>query len=489
MVFSSIIFLFGFLPLVLLLYFMLDKRLQLLFLLLASLAFYFFGENYLIWIILVSSLVNYLSALLIAGGFSKMKASMLPPGGKRTTWQKTVLFVSVIINLAFLAYFKYFNFFIDSFNNLITNIGLQSLRLTDVISVTLPLGISFYTFQAMSYTIDVYRGHVAASRSFLKIATYITMFPQLVAGPIVRYVQIEKQIDFRRLSGVDFADGVKRFISGLAKKVLIANTMARVADYVFVLEQGELTTGLAWIGIVAYSLQIYFDFSGYSCMAIGMGKMLGFSFPENFNYPYISKSIKEFWRRWHITLSTWFRDYLYISLGGSRKGSLITYRNLLVVFFLCGLWHGASWNFVIWGLFHGIFLVLERIPVRTAGKRIPVFIRHVYVLLVVMLAWVFFRSDNINQSLDYFAALFSFIPDNIYRIREVLQADVIIMFFAGLLFSLPVYPRLMQIAQSLKKKSAWAMEFAELLVLFSLLLLSAMNLADSTYNPFIYFRF
>lgn len=426
---------------------------------------------------------------MIGGGIKKGPVNRLDSNSKRSNVQKLGLILSIVANLSFLGFFKYYNFFIDNFNDALTLVNLQGLRLNDVVTITLPLGISFYTFQAMSYTIDVYRGKVAANRNLLKIATYITMFPQLVAGPIVRYVDIENQLNNHKVRVDQFVEGIKRFIIGLAKKVLIANTMAKVVDHVFELSGNDLTTGVAWIGVFAYSFQIYFDFSGYSCMAIGIGKMLGFDFPENFNYPYISRSIKEFWRRWHISLSIWFRDYLYFSLGGSRDGKYKTYRNLIIVFFLCGLWHGASWNFVIWGLFHGIFLVLERTGFGRLLSKIPSFFQHFYVLLIVMIGWVFFRSDDLSGSLNYLEKMFAFKSDDIYLVRELLQADVIIALIAGFIFSTPVMLKFMNIMNSSRSNIRPVLELSFMIFLFGLFVICAMSLSAGTYNPFIYFRF
>ncbi|MCF8233849.1 MAG: hypothetical protein K9G67_15670 [Bacteroidales bacterium] len=489
MLFSSIIFLFGFLPIVLLVFHLSGRKIRLPFLLFSSLFFYFFGENYLLWIILASTIIDYCCALIISGGYRRAPINQLIPGGQRNGRQKFGLILSIVSNLAFLGYFKYSNFFIDSFNDALGALNIQSSFLSDIANISLPLGISFYTFQSMSYTIDVYRGKVKANRNFLKIATYVTMFPQLVAGPIVRYADIEKQLDRHKVRMDQFVDGIKRFIIGLAKKVLIANTMAKVADQVFLMCGDELTTGVAWIGVVAYSLQIYFDFSGYSCMAIGIGKMLGFDYPENFNYPYIAKSIKDFWRRWHISLSTWFRDYLYISLGGNRNGKWNTYRNLLLVFSLCGLWHGASWNFVVWGLFHGLFIVLERTRFNDFLDMVPAFLRHIYVLMVVVVGWVFFRTESIQDSIAYLQAMFAFQSDNYYILLELLRPDVIIMMVAGFIFSAPVVLKFLRALEDTRGRKRIVLELPLMFVHFALLLLCAMSLASGTYNPFIYFRF
>jgi alginate O-acetyltransferase complex protein AlgI len=460
-----------------------------LFLLFASLVFYFWGEGWLVWIIIASTFIDFFCGLLISGGIHQGKVEMLEEHALRTGLQRTGLLLSISSNLCFLFFFKYFNFGIDSFNAVVP----ASWRLHDVIRVTLPLGISFYTFQSMSYTIDVYRGHVKATRNLIDFAAYVTLFPQLVAGPIVRYSTIADQLIHRDITLDTFTSGLQRFILGLAKKVLIANTVARTAEWAFSLSSDELSTPLAWLGILCYSLQIYYDFSGYSDMAIGLGRMFGFSFLENFNYPYIAKSIQEFWRRWHISLSTWFRDYLYIPLGGNQKGNFCTYVNLMTVFFLCGLWHGASWTFVAWGLYHGFFLILERIGLKKALNRLPSFIRHIYALVIIMGGWVFFASETFPQALYFLKALAG--ADAATRpvyYQEYLRPD---LFFAtgwGILFSAPLLPTLSRICTKLassNKSLSTSFQIVQVASLLFSFLLSIMFLASGTFNPFIYFRF
>ncbi len=355
MVFSSVIFLMVFLPIVLItasliylsLYSLKSNKFVILnlFLLLSSLLFYFWGEPKHLYIMLAVTFITYISGILI----NKLK------------YKKIVLIISIIFNLSILGYFKYYNFFMDLIGLDLVNFFLsENEKIKSIVEVALPLGISFYVFQGISYLIDVYKGEVKAAYNFINFASYITLFPQLVAGPIVRYSHIGHELTYREITVDRFSNGASRFIMGLAKKLLIADTLGRVADAAFAVPNGELSAFSAWLGIISYSLQIYFDFSGYSDMAIGIGHMLGFKFPENFNYPYISKSVKEFWRRWHISLSTWFRDYVYIPLGGNRKGKFRSYINQIIVFFLCGLWHGASIMFVLWGLYHGFFLTIEK---------------------------------------------------------------------------------------------------------------------------------
>ncbi len=344
MLFSSPVFLFGFLPLLLVFYFLCPKSLRNVLLLLASLWFYAWGEPSLVVLMLISTAMNY-------GLGCWVDVTRERPASK---W---ILAFAVALNLSFLVYYKYAGFLIDSLNSLLAFVGTPSLGRPEV---TLPIGISFYTFQAMSYVIDVYRGQAQAERNPINVALYIALFPQLIAGPIVRYTDVAAQIKVRSIDRDSFAYGIQRFIVGLGKKMLIANSAASVADAAFEIPDNQLSLAVAWLGILCYTVQIYFDFSGYSDMAIGLGRMFGFKFLENFNYPYIAKSVTDFWRRWHISLSTWYRDYLYIPLGGNRCAPWRVSLNLMIVFVLCGLWHGASWNFAIWGIYHGSFLMLER---------------------------------------------------------------------------------------------------------------------------------
>jgi alginate O-acetyltransferase complex protein AlgI len=491
MVFSSIIFLFFFLPFFLLVFHFLKSKTQLVFLLFSSLLFYFWGENLLIWILLLTTVIDFFCGLIISDGFKKDGPVKLESGGKHTRRQKFGLAFSIFSNLSLLAYFKYANFFVDNAKHFLSIIGINAPVFDNFTAIVLPLGISFYTFQSMSYTIDVYQGKIKANRNFIQFASFVTMFPQLVAGPIVRYRDIESQMIDHRITADDVVCGIKRFIIGLSKKVIIANTMASVADKVFALPPGELTMGVAWLGIIAYSLQIYFDFSGYSCMAIGLGKMIGFTFPENFNYPYISRSIQEFWRRWHISLSTWFRDYLYIPLGGNRKGELLTYRNLIIVFFLCGLWHGASWNFIVWGLFHGFFLVVERTRFKYIIGKFPPILQNIYVLMIVMIGWVFFRTESLHDAIQYIGTLFGLTASGIQfdAVMGLVNVNVVVALIMGILFSMPLYGWIEKRTISMSVKYPLVFNLAYLSVLVSLFGLCTVALATNTYNPFIYFRF
>lgn len=501
MVFSSPIFLFVFLPIFLFGYHLLfssikfSKNIEIknffltasnLLLLFSSLLFYFWGEAWLVLVMLTSTAIDYLCGIGI-GSTNKER------------YRKVLLSLSIASNLSFLAFFKYFNFGLDSFNTIATSIGLHNWQINNFIEIALPLGISFYTFQSMSYTIDVYRREVEPTRNFLGFACFVTMFPQLVAGPIVRYKDISKQIFQRTISRELFTSGCILFIIGLGKKVLIANAVAVPADKIFGLPSELLTPELAWFGIVCYTLQIYFDFSGYSDMAIGLGRILGFTFPINFNYPYAAKSIQDFWRRWHISLSSWFRDYLYIPLGGSRGNPARVYFNLVLVFLLCGLWHGASWVFVIWGLYHGAFLVAERLCLSTWLNRLWLPLRHIYVILVAMGGWVLFRSSSVDQAMTFYSVMFGFSPGQTYpfNIQMYLSGEIILAIAIGILFSWPIVPWISKWVEKLYEQTSVIVgntshiiySGAKIIFFLSITLLSLASISSGTYNPFIYFRF
>lgn len=484
MVFSSIFFLYFFLPMTLLLYFIAGPRYRNFLLLAASLIFYAWGEMGYVLLMLFSITANWLVGLAI----DRAK--------ERGSTGKKALVAGVILNLLPLAFFKYGNFLVDNFNVILPTLNLGEIELSDV---HLPIGISFFTFQAISYIVDIYRQEAEVQRSPVNLALYISLFPQLIAGPIVRYHDIAREIVDRKTTTADFRDGVLRFVCGLAKKVLIANHMGALADHIFSLPPGDLSAGLAWLGIIAYTLQIYYDFSGYSDMAIGLGRMFGFHFLENFNYPYISRSISEFWRRWHISLSSWFRDYLYIPIGGSRVGAARNYFNLVLVFFLCGLWHGASWVFVIWGLYHGFFLVLERSPAGRLLNKMPVPLRHIYTVVVVMIGWVFFRSDTLSQALLYISALvnFSGVPYLDAKLFAAMNNEFYLALTFGFLFAMPVMPAVkMKLDQRLEKMNGPGVlvlrsSTAAVLMIWmmSLIIYSSAELISGTHNPFLYFRF
>jgi alginate O-acetyltransferase complex protein AlgI len=476
MVFSSAIFLFLFLPVTLGLYFLLPRRLRNVWLLGTSLVFYGWGEPKFMIVMLASIVLNFLLALWI----DRLRGQ----AGARPA-----LGMAVVLNIGVLVFFKYANFIVDNLNSLLSSVSLSPVIIPEI---GLPIGISFFTFHALSYVIDVYRRQAPAQRNPFDMGLYIALFPQLIAGPIIRYHDIAYQLGQRVVTRAGFAYGVERFIVGLGKKVLIANTLAGPADLIFSIPHDQLTTGVAWFGVLCYSLQIYFDFSGYSDMAIGLGRMFGFRFLENFNYPYVSGSVTEFWHRWHISLSTWFRDYLYIPLGGSRMAPWRVYLNLVTVFFLCGLWHGASWTFVIWGLFHGTFLVLERMGLSALITRWWGPLRHVYVLLVVMVSWVFFRSVTLGEAWGFLGAMVGFATGSgmEQHLSLYLDAEKLLVVGAGVLGSAPVGPLARRWCERAKSPFSEGMVgLARVATMTAILLVSSMLLAAGTYNPFIYFRF
>jgi alginate O-acetyltransferase complex protein AlgI len=474
MLFSSLIFLTLFLPFVLLVYFLLENRFRNLFLLIVSLFFYAWGEPSLVLLMIISIAINFIVGVCLA----KAKQSTVQ-------WlPEIVLGLGICINLLLLVYYKYFNFIIHN----IQSIGF--FPSIDNESIILPLGISFYTFHSISYLMDLYRKEAEVQRNFLDLGLYIAFFPQLIAGPIIRYHDIDKQLTSREVKLENFTQGIIRFIQGLAKKVLIANSMALIADNTFNLPANDLPAWVAWGGILCYSLQIYFDFSGYSDMAIGLAKMFGFNFLENFNYPYISKSIQEFWRRWHISLSSWFRDYVYIPLGGSKKGNFITYRNLLIVFFITGLWHGASWSFIIWGLYHGFFIVIERLGFAKFLEKIPSPLRLFYTLFVVVIGWVFFRSENLSYSVMYLKTMFGFNDGNNYYSTIYYNNYFIFVFILAIILSAPITTYISGIKNKLTTTlNTNIYTVARHTFYLLILVLCFMELAQNSYNPFIYFRF
>src|SRR5436190_19409446 len=443
MLFTSPVFLFLFLPLVLGTYSLLGRRARNGFLLAASLLFYAWGEGIFVLVMCGSIVANYL--------FGRA----LDASGQRTG----LLAVAVATNLALLGCFKYANFLVDNLNAASAVLHAAPLHLEPI---HLPIGISFFTFHALSYLIDVSRRRVRAQRSPIDFGLYITLFPQLIAGPIVRYHDIAAQLAGRTVRRERFAAGVRRFVLGLGKKTLIADTLALPADAIFALPPASLTASLAWAGALLYTLQIYCDFSAYSDMAIGLARMLGFEFLENFDYPYVSRSVTEFWRRWHISLSRWFRDYLYIALRGDRRGPRRTYVNLVIVFFLCGLWHGASWTFVVWGLFHGLFLVLERLRGRApaaARARAPIGVaalQHLYTLLVVMVGWVFFRADTLPGAVAFLEAMAGFgqAAPTAFSVGWYLTPELWLALVAGGIGSMPIVPALAELVRQSPRGAA-----------------------------------
>lgn len=480
MVFSSVLFLFYFLPLVLLCYFILGRSntIRNLILLGFSLSFYAWGEGHYTLILLISILANYLFGRFIASHKNS---------------QNTWLFISVIFNLGMLGFFKYANFLVDNLNLVLLSLGRETILIAPI---HLPIGISFFTFQALSYVVDVYRGKTNVQTNILNLGLYIALFPQLIAGPIVRYTDIAHQLLGRILKRENIALGVQRFAIGLAKKVMIADQMSLIVDSIFAQSPSDLSTPVAWLGIITYVLQILFDFSGYSDMAIGLGRVFGFTFLENFNYPYIAQSVRDFWRRWHISLSTWFRDYAYIPLGGNRQGVGRTYLNLYIVFFLTGLWHGASWNFVIWGLWHGTFLVIERLGFDSLLNRIWQPLRHIYLLLVVLVGWVIFRVETMPQALAYIRQMFIWSSGNgNFTIPIIMNDKLWLLMLLGFILSTPVFQFVYRylrkrwlIEQNPYLENVW-LPFAGFVVTVLLMLISIITLVGSVNSPFIYFRF
>ena len=483
MAFSSIIFLFLFFPLAIALYFLIGEKAKNLFLLLVSLFFYAWGEGFLVILLLISIGINYSAGLMIERAQS--------PRSSRLT-----LVAAITLNLILLCYWKYTNFIIGNVNHLLT---LANNRTITVDPVHLPIGISFFTFSALSYVMDVYWKKTSAQKRFIDVALYISLFPKLIAGPIVRYADIADQIKQRLVKFNNFANGVQRFIIGLGKKVLIANTLASSVDQIFSLPPQELTMPIAWWGIACYTLQIYFDFSGYTDMAIGIGRMFGFTFMENFNYPYASQSVQEFWRRWHISLSTWFRDYLYIPLGGSRQGSMRTNINLLIIFSLVGLWHGASWNFIVWGLYYGIFLVLERFGLSGLLRRTWQPVRHIYTIFVVLVGWVFFRAETLHYATGYLSAMFGLVQHGVIKnpLSVYVDRELILSFATAVICSTQILAIIRYYKETILDKSrgitAYFIEIlfgiTQTVALVSILILSIIYLSGNTYNPFIYFKF
>ncbi len=464
MLFSSMTFIFMFLPAVIGLYFIANDKIRNYILLIASIFFYSWGEPKYAFLMLGIILVNWVGALLIE---------------KYQHKKKYILIAALAVNLGLLFYFKYFNFVLN---------GINAVFDADIpfLETILPIGISFYTFQAISYIIDVYRGTTKAQKNFSKLALYISLFPQLVAGPIIKYHDIAPQIDNRSITTNNVVYGVRRFIIGLAKKVLLANTMGGVADTIFALAPEDMGVTGAWIGAITYSLQLFFDFSGYSDMAIGLGQIFGFKFLENFNYPYIAKSITDFWRRWHMSLSTWFREYLYIPLGGNRISLKRTCINLFIVFLATGIWHGAAWTFVVWGLWHGLFMIIEKITgihKHSYNWKLRTF-QHLYTILVFIIGWVIFRSDNISHAIQYIMVMFGITESlRTYDIWFVLGNFEIIAMIIALLCTTPMFRNL------LKQKNNTIKNVLLNYYMLFLFIVSAMSVAASTYNPFLYFRF
>lgn len=465
MVFSSTIFIFIFLPFILFLYYIVGRKMKNYILLIASLIFYAWGGVAYLKILIVSIILNYSFGILIDKYSSRI---ML---------KKVILTLGVILNLSILFYYKYYDFFIENTNVLFgTNLSLKH--------IVLPIGISFFTFQGMSYIIDIYRGDGRVNKNPFSVALYISLFPQLVAGPIIKYKTIDKEIRSRKESIEQFSYGINRFVLGLSKKVIIADILGGMADNIFSLYETGIDTPTAWIGAICYTFQIYYDFSGYSDMAIGLGNMFGFKFMENFNYPYISKSITEFWRRWHISLSTWFKEYLYIPLGGNRKGNV--YVNLFIVFLVTGIWHGASWTFILWGIWHGIFIVIERLINKKSWYiNIPNIIKYLVTMFIVIIGWVLFRADNVSQALGYLEVMFGVNSNaSLYEFTYFINKKLVLWIVVSALGSLPF------ISNKLRKYNGnKGFEIISTVGILILFILSIVFIINSTYSPFIYFQF
>ena len=463
MIFSSIPFLFFFFPLFILLYFTLPFKYKNYILLLFSLIFYAWGEPIYILLMIFSSIVDFINGKNIEKHKDDNKK------------KKIFLIISIIINISLLGFFKYADFFIKVINNILyLDIPLLNLGL--------PIGISFFTFQTMSYSIDVYRGDVKAEKDFLTFMTYVCMFPQLIAGPIVRYETVSSELHKRDINFKKFADGFTRFLRGLFKKVLIANNIGLLFTLITSSEVNDISIMTGVLAIVSYAFQIYFDFSGYSDMAIGIGNMCGFTFLENFNYPYISKSITEFWRRWHISLSSWFKDYVYIPLGGSRVNILKNIRNILIVWILTGFWHGASWNFIFWGLYYGILLLLEKFVLKKYIDKLPDFVKHIYTIVLVFIGWMIFAFDDSKYLFGFIKALTSnkFVDSAfLYYFK-----NYFLILVTAIVFSLPVYPKVKE-----KMNNSIFTSLLSISIYVILFIITLSYLVSDTYNPFLYFRF
>ncbi len=467
MVFSSITFIYFFLPIVTILYMISSKKMKNLILLVAGLIFYAWGEPVYIWVMLVSSFVDFYAGIYIGRAKEKNK-------------KRTALIISMVVDLGFLFVFKYSGFVVSVINKVLgTDFNVPDLPL--------PIGISFYTFQSMSYTIDVYLGNVKVQKNFINYLTYVSLFPQLVAGPIVRYEDVADELESRKVNADTFGEGIGYFVKGLTKKVMLANSIGILWAQIKAMDYSEISVLTAWLGILAFTFQIYFDFSGYSDMAMGLGKIFGFNFPINFDHPYQSKSISEFWRRWHITLGAWFRIYLYIPLGGNRCGKFKTYRNLAIVWLLTGFWHGASFNFIFWGVFYGVLIIIERLGFGNVLKKLPAVISTAYTFLMVIIGWVFFDTDNMSKAFSYLKAMFGggkFIDSfGLYQLSSYAVVFVVCIFA-----STDLWRKLTsKISETASLKTPYY--YAVSLVQMVLLLWCTCYIVDGSYNPFLYFRF
>jgi alginate O-acetyltransferase complex protein AlgI len=477
MVFSDPMFIFLFLPAFFIMYFLISAPYLNAFICLSSMLFYYIGEPKYLWVLVAAILVNYAFGVMIGDLVRSLNATRNTPSGLALP----VLCLGVTLNLGILAYFKYAAFLSSNFNSALSVLGLQ--RHVHVIQQVLPLGVSFFTFQGISYLVDVYRGDVSPTRSLLKFATYKTLFPQLIAGPIVRYAQVAAEMDNRSVETPQVFEGLRRFTVGFIKKVLLADTLAVCADAIFGIDPSSLSSATARLGAICYAMQIYFDFSAYSDMAIGLGLMMGFHYPENFDHPYMSRSIREFWRRWHMTLSAWFRDYLYRPLGGNRAGPARTYFNLVVVFALTGIWHGASWTFVAWGLWHGFFMLVERRFDPDAWP-VPRFVRHAYLLLIVLFGWVLFRATSFRDALVFMERMVGLgAGDGTRNVREFLNPLLALTLAVGAVLSTPIHDWIRS-----RLKEPWSLPVGTV-ALGSAFVVACMKVLSGAYSPFLYFRF
>ena len=466
MVFSSIVFLYIFLPIMLLIYFIVPNKFKNAVMILASLIFFAWGEVRYIFIMLLLAILDYICAQKINKYFENKNK------------KKMFLFIDVGVNLLILFFFKYADFIITNINH-ITNLDIPLLN------IPLPIGVSFNTVQSLSYIIDVYRGTVKCEKSFYNYLAYTTLFPQIIAGPIVRYETVDEELEEKNISIDNFTIGIKRFIIGLGKKVLIANNIETLWNIIEMGDYSNLTFVLSWFGIIAFALQIYFDFSGYSDMAIGLAKIFGMDFDENFNFPYISKSITEFWRRWHMTLSSWFKDYVYIPLGGNRKGFIKQIRNILIVWFLTGAWHGASWNFILWGLYFGVILILEKLFILKVLEKTGKIFSHIYAIILILIGWVIFAFEDLSKIGTYFNAMFNINNfannETLYYVRNYGLITII-----GILCSTLIIKNFIE---KLNKSDKKRYKILETIFYMTIFILCTANLVSDSFNPFLYFRF
>ncbi len=473
MVFSSLLFLFLFLPIVLILYFAVPKKLRNGVLFLVSLFFYAWGEPKYVFLMLLTIVIDWSIGLWV-------ERCQLRENDR---WAKIAVVAAIVINIGMLAFFKYTDFFVSNIN------GIFGADLP-LLKIALPIGISFYTFQIMSYVIDVYRKDTKAQHNIISFGAYVVLFPQLIAGPIVRYQTVDEELDHRRENMADFSSGVSRFMVGLGKKVLLANNIGMLWDQIRALGPGSTPVFTAWMGIFAFAFQIYFDFSGYSDMAIGLGRMFGFHFLENFNYPYQSTSITDFWRRWHISLSTWFKEYVYIPLGGNRCGMARQIRNIMVVWLLTGFWHGASWNFMLWGVYFGVLLIVEKLFLMKYLKKAPGWVTHIYTMFLVLISWVIFAFDDLSAGIGYVKAMFGLTGAGFMNEQSVYLLYTNILMLLVLFFaSMDWGKRIFAWVSAKLQPGSLSLELIKSAAYVGIFFLSVAYLVDASYNPFLYFRF